>query len=234
MGARTNLREEAEMSDLVNKNKIGVRSGSLHARIAEKELLKEVAPQTADVNSLPNRIGIMIDTSGSMNGQPIKLLEQAVQDFVTKSNPTDTAIAVESFPKQLRIPLTCDKTQLWFLTMGLHAGGGTPMVEAMEFTIKNYKLTRAIIISDGQPQDEPGPELLSVYARAEVAVDTVHIGTYSDGEAVLRRISEATGGLFVKFKDIKSFANAFAYLLPETRGQAATLFLTAGANEVRS
>lgn len=222
------------MADIVSKNKIGViKSGSLHARIAEKELLKEVAPHLSDPTKMANRIAIMIDTSGSMSGEPIRLLENALQDFIQKSNPNDTSIAVESFPAGVRIELTDDKQKLWLLTMGLSAGGGTPMIEAMVYCLENYNITRAILISDGQPNEEPRGVRLAQFASKNIPIDTVHIGPSSSGENCLKDISEATGGLFVKFKDIKSFASAFSFLLPENRANAATLFLTAGANEVR-
>lgn len=221
------------MADITTKNKIGVKSGSLHARIAEKELLKEVAPQAVDVNSLPNRIAIMIDCSGSMSGDSIKHLENALQDFIQKSNSSDTAIAVESFPEQVRIELTDEKQKLWLLCMGLKADGGTPMSAAMAYCLRTYpKMTRAILISDGQPNDSP-MFVVQGYKSSKIPIDTVHIGEAIGGEEVLKEISEATGGLFVKFKDVKSFAGAFAFLLPETREQAASLFLTSGANEVR-
>lgn len=220
------------MADITTKNKIGIKSGGLHARIAEKELLQEVAPEQQDVNTLPNRIALMIDVSGSMAGDSIKLLEQAVQDFIQKSNSSDTAIAIESFPEEVRIALTDDKTRLWFLTMGLKANGGTPMSEAMKYCSENYSLTRAILISDGQPNESP-KEIAHRYASYSIPIDTVHIGQSTSGEDCLKEVSEITKGLFVKFKDVKSFANAFAFLLPETRERAATLFLTSGANEVR-
>ena len=221
------------MADITTKNKIGIKSGGLHARIAEKELLKEIAPEQFNPSAMPNRLGIMIDLSGSMNGEPIKLLEKALEDFIQKSNPSDTAIAIESFPESIRIDLTNDKMKLWLLCSGLKADGGTPMTYALEYSIKNYKMTRAILISDGQPDYEPGAELISLYKNGEIPIDTIHIGDSKAGEDCLKRISDITGGLYVKFKDVKSFATAFAYLLPETREQAAKLFLTNGANEVR-
>jgi Mg-chelatase subunit ChlD len=224
------------MVDLVSKNKISVRAGgSLHARIAEAELRSEVAPQAlseVNISTLPNRLVIMIDQSGSMNGEPIKLLENAVQDFIQKSNPSDTAIAVESFPEGTSIEMTNDKMKLWMLCMGLRASGGTPMGSTMEKCLHLGKMTRAIIISDGQPDCSPKNQTLE-YKKREIPVDTVHIGDSEMGVDVLKEISEITGGLFVKFKDIKSFSTAFAFLLPETRVQAAQLFLTAGANEVK-
>lgn len=226
------------MADIVTKNKISVtKGGSLHARIAEAELRSEVAPSIVegfvDINTLPNRLVIMIDQSGSMNGEPIKLLENAVQDFIQKSNPSDTAIAVESFPEETSIEMTNDKMKLWMLCMGLRASGGTPMLETMTRVLgTSSRMTRAIIISDGQPDRSPIAGARE-YARKEIKIDTVHIGDSEMGVDVLKQISEITGGLFVKFKDIKSFSTAFAFLLPETRARAAQLFLTAGANEVK-
>jgi len=223
------------MSNITTKNKIGIKPGGLHSRIAEKQLYDEVVPpelKEDNVNNLPNRIAIMIDLSGSMGGEPVKLLEQAIQDFIQKANMADTAIAVESFPEQIRIELTNDKMKLWMLCMGLKADGGTPMYETMHYCLSHYKMTRAILISDGQPNESPRAKA-EEYKNMEIPIDTVHIGDSTSGEDVLKNISDITGGLFVKFKDVKSFATAFAYLLPETRSQAATLFLTSGANEVR-
>jgi Mg-chelatase subunit ChlD len=226
------------MADIVTKNKISItKGGSLHARIAEAELRSEVAPSVvegiADINSLPNRLVIMIDQSSSMAGEPIKLLENAVQDFIQKSNPQDTAIAVESFPESTSIEMTNDKMKLWMLCMGLRASGGTPMLETMTWVLgTSSRMTRAIIISDGQPDCSPIAGARE-YARKEIKIDTVHIGDSEMGVDVLKEISEITGGLFVKFKDIRSFSTAFAFLLPETRAQAAQLFLTARANEVK-
>lgn len=223
------------MSDLSKKNEIGISGGSLHARIAEKELLNEVAPNIAsdftDPFGLPNRLVLMIDQSGSMDGEPIKLLENAVLDFVQKSNPADTAIQIESFPENLSIDMTSDKMKLWMLCMGLTANGGTPMANCM-YRCKDVRMTRAIIISDGQPNESPRAMAVE-YKEKNIPIDTVHIGSSTSGEDCLKEISEITGGLFVKFKDIKSFATAFAFLLPETRAQAASLFLTAGADEIK-
>ena len=222
------------MSDLANKIKIGVRSGgSLQSRLAANEELRKQAPATAI--ELPNRIAIMIDLSGSMHGEPVQLLEKALQDFIAKSNQLTTAIAVVSFPGGIYAGFSNDKLVMWALFNGLKAGGGTPMARAMQRCLDDpniSKMTRAIIISDGQPDETPSAETQRFKSR-ETPVDTIHIGRTTFGEDVLREISEATGGLFIKFSDQTKFSQAFAYLLPETRANAATLMLGAGAEEVR-
>lgn len=226
------------MADLTKPIKIGT-SGGLHARLAQARLAREAMSEAFNPLTLPNRIAIMIDQSGSMGGydeenpnSKIRLLENALQDFITKSNTGDTSLAIESFPAGTRFALTNEKLLLWTLVQGLKAGGGTPMSEAMEFCLKSYPLTRGIIISDGDADFAPR-SITEQYARKEIKIDCVHIGDSSGGESTLREIAEKTGGLFIKFKDVKSFSEAFQFLLPEHRQNAARLMLTAGASEVR-
>jgi Mg-chelatase subunit ChlD len=229
------------MADLVNKRKINViSSGGLSARIAQAELHKEIgstdgSTEGLDPLKMEHRLCLMLDCSGSMCGERISNLSSAVQDFVQKADFSNTAIAIETFPNGLRLPLMTDKTALWLHCMSFEASGGTPMSEAMEYSFQNCKMTRGIIISDGQPDSS---ERCKNWARSfkekEIPLDCIHIGDSSSGEELLKSLSEITGGLFVKFKDTSSFAQAMHFLLPETRSEAAKLFLTAGANEVKS
>jgi len=227
------------MADIVSRNKIGVvKAGSLHARMAQQEVLKETASASLiSVEQLPNQIAVMIDLSGSMAGEPVELLEKALQDFIAKSIPSTTAIAVESFPSGVSAPFSNDKLLMWTRFTSLRAGGGTPMADAMRRCLTDdsvSKMTRAIIISDGMPDSVQGAlDQAQQYKEKNISIDTIHIGESSSGERVLREIAELTGGIFVKFSDQTKFSQAFAYLLPETRAQAARLMLTAGADEVR-
>src|SRR5438046_2215614 len=103
-------------NELSKPNKITV-GGGLHGRLKAAEIMKEIAP-SIDPRSLPNRLAIICDFSGSMGDRgsgrwdddtrksKLDLLKEAVQDFALRSNPQDTAIAVESFPRGFRIDLT--------------------------------------------------------------------------------------------------------------------------------
>jgi len=102
------------MSNLTKPNKITV-GGGLHARIREADLLKEAIK--IDLTTYPNRLAIICDFSGSMGyyesdrKSKLRLLSEAVQDFALRSNPADTAVAVESFPSGFRIDLTNEYTR---------------------------------------------------------------------------------------------------------------------------
>lgn len=239
------------MSDLTKKEKINLRpQGGLASRLRAAELAKEIpgigiAAELGDPIKKENRIAMLLDCSGSMSGEPIKLLQAAAQDFVSKANFTTTSIALESFPAGTRTNLTSDKAQLWMLCIGLDSGGDTPMCSAMSYVLESVPATRAILISDGQPtddrsyyNDEPASGSLAFqrafeYKAKGIIVDTVHVGTSEQGEDVLQRIAEITGGIYVKFRDIQKFAEAFRFLLPETRANAFGLLKAAGADEVK-
>ena len=236
-------------NELSKPNKITV-GGGLHSRLKSAELLKEVAPQ-ADVKNFPNRLAIICDFSGSMGERAagrwdtdnlktkLQLLQEAVQDFALRSNPVDTAIAVESFPIGFRIDLTNDSQQVYMRMLGASTLGDTPMGEGLRNALQQHTPTRGMLISDGDQTDGNNCfEVATSYKERTIPVDCVHIGNSSGGEATLKRIAEITGGMYLKFKDVQSFSESFHYLLPEARAQLAGMLPyevanLLGANEVK-
>ena len=220
------------MNELTKPNKITV-GGGLHGRLKAAEVLKEIAPQT-DPRTLPNRLSIICDFSGSMDETvsgswrddnrktKFDLLKEAVQDFALRSNPQDTAIAVESFPRGFRVELTNDSQQVYMRMIGASTLGSTPMSEGMYGALDNHSPTRAMLISDGDHDSGDDPfTAAKKFKSREIIVDTVHIGDSTRGEEALKRIAEITGGMYMKFRDVASFSQNFHWLLPEARAQLA-------------
>lgn len=234
---------------LAVKNKISV-GGGLHGRIAAAEKMKEIAPQV-DARNMPNRLAIVADFSGSMgehgsgrwdedtHKSKLDLLKEAVQDFAFRSNPNDTAIAVESFPRGFRIDLTTNQSEVYLRMMSASTLGDTPMGEGLRNALEYHNPTRAMLISDGEQTDDDRPfDEARNYKRREIIVDCVHIGKSTRGEETLRRIAEITGGLYIKFTNVSSFAANFHWLLPESRQQIAGMLpeqvqALLGSDEVR-
>jgi hypothetical protein len=219
-------------NELSKPNKITV-GGGLHSRLKAAEVLKDIAPQ-ADPRALPNRLSIICDFSGSMNERvsgswksdnlktKFQLLQEAVQDFALRSNPADTAIAVESFPTGFRIDLTNDSQSVYMRMIGSATLGSTPMSEGMYASLATHSPTRAMLISDGDHDSGDDPFTAAGKFKAkEIIIDTVHIGSSTRGEEALKRIAEITGGIYMKFKDVQSFSENFHYLLPESRAAIA-------------
>jgi Mg-chelatase subunit ChlD len=231
-------------NELSKSNKISV-GGGLHARLKQAELLKEAV--TADLRTFPNRLAIIADYSGSMDSRvagsiyksKLSLLVEAIQDFALRSNPADTAIAVESFPKGFRIELTNDPQQVYMRIISSTTIGDTPMGEGMQNALENHSPTRALLISDGEQTDgDIAFRIAENYKSKEILIDTVHIGDSSRGEETLKRIAAITGGIYMKFKDVQSFSSNFHYLLPESRAAIAGMLPSSvaallGADEIK-
>ena len=205
-----------------------------------------------DPSTLPNRIALMLDCSGSMAGDKIQSLRDACTSYVQQCDFRDTALAIEAFPSGFsdwdeidqrranattRIALTSVQPFLMTTVMSLNASGGTPLTEAMIYVLNTYSITRGIIVSDGDANNPYSAiESAKDYREAGIPVDCVHIGSSSQGEDTLQQIAELTGGKFIKFTDIASFGRSFKYLTPAlygslTDGSASANLL--GAKEIK-
>lgn len=181
----------------------------------------------------------MLDASGSMSGDKNKSLQDACTSFVQSCNMQDTAIAIETFgaEPEIRVALTCQQPLLIMTMMSIPAYGGTPMADALDYVLASYSITRGVLVSDGQPDSEAAAYAIAEqYKAAEIPVDCVHIGHSDGGERVMQRIAEMTGGKFIKFTDIASFAKNFKYLTPTYYAQLTSGSVSAtqlGAREVK-
>jgi Mg-chelatase subunit ChlD len=222
------------VSDIVKKVTVR-KAGGLHDRLNQQELKKEVLGVDVEpADKKGHRLCLMLDCSGSMAGQDIKDEAAAAQDLVQNANMDNTAIAIRTFPPKVSTELSTDKGMLWFMVQGIEAEGGTPLGECLSSCIKEVNMTRGIIISDGQPTDmnrsrmdfegqdqeelpnDSTKKFCLPYIEKKIPIDTIHIGLGS-GEEVLQEISKLTGGIYIKFKDIKSLTESLHYLLPEHR-----------------
>jgi len=210
--------------------------GALHAR-----LRNPIAAPLDDPNTKANRIALLLDVSGSMAGAKIQALRDACQSFVTSCTWGDTALALEPFgegnPPPNRVALTCFGPLLMTTIPMLNASGGTPMDDALTYALGSYSLTRCVLVSDGQPDSEQAAyNVAESYREAGLPCDCVHIGYSVAGEECLRRIAEMTGGQYIKFTDITSFAKSFKYLTPAYYAQLTSGSVSAaqlGAREIK-
>ena len=170
-----------------------------------------------------NRLALMLDCSGSMSGERIDSLKKATEGFLASLSlgpQGDTSVSCTTFPHlgPACYPLTTEYQRALLACWQLDVLGCTPMHLALESVIESQPLTRGILMSDGHPDSEPAAlEAARRFRSAEVPIDCVHISESTFGEACLRQIAELTGGLFIKFTDVASFAKNFKYLSPALR-----------------
>src|ERR1700681_1077345 len=222
-----------------DEKSFALSSGKLVSKQSSfKQRVEASKNEAVDPNTMPNRLCLMLDTSGSMSTEEkdsksrLDLLKEAVQNFVSRCDLRNTAIAVKTFPGSEATKLSSQTGFLIAYTLGLTSGGGTPLRQCVETALEEVPMTRGVVVSDGgatdwYPHNDEWNEertdhvvedkVLGKYKELAIPLDCVHISTGSDGEDLLKRIAKATGGIFMKFTDVSAFSKAFGYLTPSYR-----------------
>jgi VWFA-related protein len=187
--------------------------------------------------NLPLMVGLLIDASNSVRDR-FKFEQESAIEFLNQTiHPQKDQAFVVGFDVTPEVTQDfTDKTEA--LAHGVHdlrPGGGTAMYDALYFacrdkllkTAKGQTVRRAIILlSDGDDNQShvTREEAIEMAQRAEAIVYTISTnvsGTKGQGDKVLERIADATGGhAFFPFQ-IREVADAFAQIQDELRSQYA-------------
>lgn len=210
------------MPETLSKTSAPVKPGSKLVA-PRSSLASRIKAAETSIATMPNRLALCLDCSGSMCGEPIEHLKVAVSEFLDFCSFADTAVALRSFPDKAKTELTAQKTILSLFTARLSASGGTPMFECLR-SVQELPLTRIVVVSDGCPTDAndigyglASSPTISRLIDAQIPVDTVHIGQASKGEAFMRELASLTGGIFIQFDETQSLAAGLKYLTPTKR-----------------
>lgn len=209
----------------------------LHQRVAQAQNAPAITNNGFAGFANMSKIMIFPDCSGSMasdvdNGDSrasyraratsntkIDLLKDAVDKYLDDCS-TLNFVGVASFPEAVFESPTGDKMLIRKRVRELTATGSTPLSAAMGYVIDNEHITHGVIISDGVADSpEEAREVAKEYKQKGIKLDCVFIGDSGDtsGEQLLKDIAETTGGVYIKFSDVNSFAKSFQYLAPAKR-----------------
>ncbi|MBZ5682974.1 MAG: VWA domain-containing protein [Acidobacteriia bacterium] len=197
---------------------------------------EEVRSFHAETN-LPLQVGLLIDASNSVRDR-FKFEQESAIEFLNQTVRLryDKAFVVGFDATPEVTQNFTDNTEA--LAHGVHElrpGGGTALYDALYFACRDKLLKapqntpsrRAIImLSDGEDNlsHVSREEAIEMAQRAEAIVYTISTnvsGTKGQGDKVLERIADATGGrAFFPFQ-IRDVANAFAEIQDELRSQYA-------------
>lgn len=185
----------------------------------------------APANTATHRIGIEFDNSGSMYGNKITDAHEGVEEFIRNCDPNNTAVAVHPMDEQEAQPKFSLTRKLYTVAQGVKSyrpTGGTPLFQTLEDMLAEEPLTRAIVFSDGEPNDGDTTRYKEIAINAaiekKIPVDAVYIGSRHDEKAVslMHEIADRTGGVFLIFEAGKAnFRTAFKYLSPGYRAMLA-------------
>ena len=190
---------------------------------------------------LPLQVGLLVDASNSVRDR-FKFEQEAAIEFLNQIiRPNYDKAFIIGFDTTPEITQDfTDNSEL--LSRGVHAmraGGGTAMYDALYFAcrdkLKNAPRTgpvrRAVILlSDGDDNQSrvTREEAIEMAQRAEVIVYTISTnisGVKKQGDKILERIADATGGrAFFPFQ-LRDVSNAFTEIQDELRSQYALAYI---------
>lgn len=169
-------------------------------------LLVEVKPSgaVADVQ-VPLNLSLVLDHSGSMSGEKLRSLREAVKLILDKMG-SDDHVSIVIFDDQVELvsasQIVSDAEQLKGLVDQIKHGGGTEMSKGMKLGLDEVKkaldpsrLSRMLLLTDGQTYgDEDICEQLGEEA-GNLGVPITALGLGSDwNEELLDAIAAASGG----------------------------------------
>jgi Ca-activated chloride channel family protein len=201
--------------------------------IIEGKKKQNILEFTAE-SDLPLRIALLVDTSNSIRDR-FRFIQEAATDFVNTAMRSQDKAIVVSFDTsaELKVDLTGETGVLTKAIRDLRPGGGTAMYDAIFFACRDKllqdqpreKFRRALVIlSDGEDNQShyTREQALEMAHKADVviyAISTNISHSAMDGDKVLRRLAEETGGLaFFPFK-AQDLGQSFENVANELRHQ---------------
>jgi len=188
---------------------------------------------------LPLQVGLLIDASNSIRDR-FKFEQQSAIEFLNETvRPRYDQAFVIGFDVEPEVTqdFTDDLELLGNGVRALRPGGGTAMYDALYYACRDKLLKspqtsevrRAIIlVSDGEDNSShvTREEAIEMALRANTIVYTIstNFPGGGNGDKVLQRIADATGGRAFQPFQLSDVANAFAQIQDDLRSQYALAY----------
>ncbi|WP_419663895.1 von Willebrand factor type A domain protein [Desulfosarcina variabilis str. Montpellier] len=209
-----------------------LKHGDGHATVA-LSLTAHRLPDQGDAPPPPADVVIVLDRSGSMEGQKLADACQAVLDLIEQLSPNDR-LALVAYSDGVQtlaplLPITADNHRhLVSLTRKIVSGGGTNLggglrqgIDLMLEMPGKARQRKVILISDGlanQGITDPSPlgQMAGLAVEHHFTVSTVGVGL-DFNETLMTTIADHGAGSYHFLEDPRSFAQVFKSELSASR-----------------
>ena len=182
-------------------------------------LIKVVPNASAQIESVPLNIGVVIDVSRSMKGRKLEYAIEATKLLIANLHEQDwLSVTIFSHQAQVVIPAiqVRDKEMLLAAVSKIRIIGATRMFHGMEASAKEMKkaglpnkVNRMILLTDGETEGEETCRIIAMQERQTgIVISAVGIGKKYN-ENLLSDIADATLGRFAHLKAPEEITDIF-------------------------
>jgi Ca-activated chloride channel family protein len=196
--------------------------------------------------NIPLALALLIDSSASME-QSLHTAQEAAVGFVRRLGPADMATVID-FDSRVQIAheFTSDQDELERAIRSTQAGGSTSLYNAVYIALRELsrrfpfedadalRRRAMVVLSDGEDTSSlvTFEEVLDAAARSDTVLYTIGLadrgsggtGPGKDGEFVLRRLTQQTGGRAFFPTDVKDLAMIYSDIRDELASQYALAY----------
>jgi len=184
---------------------------------------------------------VVVDVSGSMEGQPLEAAQTAARALIEQLSARDK-VALISFADAINFdvlnearehPFTADHEAVIALIDGLEAKGSTPLYDALYKAVlwaqESPPGNRAVILLTDGIDEGPGSLVASAEtpiqeaARAGVPIFTIALGDEID-RGYLERVARMTGGNYQETPDSTQLTERFLTVLDQLKQQYVLIY----------
>ncbi|NJO42546.1 MAG: extracellular solute-binding protein [Cyanobacteria bacterium CRU_2_1] len=187
-------------------------------RPPQPDVVEAMLTDWEQIAKKPSQVVIVVDSSGSMEGNKLPAVQQTLQTYINRLGANDR-IALIDFDSQIREPITTDGTPdgrnkgIAFIG-SLQVDGGTKLYDsalyARDWLQKNLRpdaINAVLLLTDGYDSDsnidleQLTTELQKTGFESDQRISFFTIGYGQDGDfdpAVLDQIANVTGGYYSK------------------------------------
>lgn len=187
-------------------------------RPPQPEVVEAMLTSWQQLAKKPSQVAIVVDSSGSMEGNKLPAVQQTLQNYVNRLNSNDR-IALIDFDSEIRSPVVIDGTAtgknngVAFIS-SLSVGGGTALYDASLYArnwlVQNLRpdaINAVLVLTDGEDSEsnlsleQLAADLQKTSFASDQRISFFTIGYGNEGDfnpQVLEQMAQTTGGYYSK------------------------------------
>jgi Ca-activated chloride channel family protein len=183
---------------------------------------------SVSLDTVPLSLMLVLDTSGSMQGEPLADLVEAARGLVQALRPDDaTGLTTFSEPVRLSVPVSTDRTALVAGINGLQAAGATSLYDAVFLALQRRPAdsgaTRPVMLvfSDGLDTASwlTQAQVLEAARRSGTLIHVVELMPRINMVSFAELLAEAGGGRHWSAQSPRQLRELFGKVLNELRSR---------------